>query len=80
MKLNPVLEYFFEEAKGRPTGKSRRLAFSVLFTTYQGYSRDEGRYYDRFWGMMDCFSIAFNVPRATVYDALECAAAEYERG
>lgn len=52
------------------------LAFSLMVVTYQGYLKDEGRYYDRMWGMLDIFSVSFGIPRAEVYEALETFNAE----
>lgn len=52
------------------------LAYSLLVTTYQGYLKDERRYYDRLWGGIDIFCIALGVSRSAVFESLECCNAD----
>lgn len=52
------------------------LAFSLMALTYRGFLEHEDRYYDRFWGMVDIFSISFDIPRTEVFEALETISTE----
>ena len=56
--------------------ESIALAFSLMALTYRGFLENEDRYYDRLWGMVDIFSISFDIPRAEVFEALETISTE----
>lgn len=70
------LDRLFEGRERLAEPHAVKMGFLLLLTTYQGYLKDERRYYDRLWGGIDIFCLSFDLPRGAVYEALESVIAE----